>query len=276
MYFEIPILADFLRACMQPDFYDRIELTSLICGLLVAVFLTFKKIPYGKTYTRKTSLLKYEVNDRVAVIITNLPGPIIFFYSQIFYPNGELLSIPSLVYLAHYIHRALIYPWFRKVYSKPWPLESVLYFIVYNFIVGLTVSHTLIFSGKELNIYIQLLIAVVCVACAVIAAIHDYYLCSLRSAGDIGYRIPYGMLFKWVSGPNYLFELIEWCVYAIYMPFGLGLAVYGIWYLTNITGRAESNHDAYTSRKRIFPSGTKYPDDRAPYIPFVFKSKYLI
>lgn len=274
--FEIPLLADFLRQCMQPDFYDRFLLTSLFIGLFTAVFLTFKKIPYGKTYTRKTAILKYEVKDRIAVILTNLPGPIIFFYSQVFYPNGDLYSIPSLLYLAHYAHRALIYPWFRKTLSKPWPLESVLYFFFYNLITGLTISHTLIFSGKELNIYIQILIAVFCIACAIVAGVHDYYLCTLRSAGDLGYRIPNGMLFKWVSGPNYLFELLEWCAYAFYMPFGLGLAVFGVWYLSNITGRAESNHDAYISKKKIFPQGTKYPEDRAPYIPFVYKSKYLI
>lgn len=273
---QIPLLADFLQECTKREFYDRISLTSLTLSIIAAAFMSFKKIPYGKTYTRNSSIFKFEVKDRLAVILINIPGPIIFAYSQIFYPNGNILSIPSILYIAHYIHRALIYPWFRKSFSKPWPLESVLYFFISNFLVALEISHTLIFGGKELNIYIQILVAFAFVAFAFAAAVHDYYLCSLRTSGDLGYKVPQGLLFKWVSGPNYLFEILQWCCYLVFFPLGLPLFIIGIWLLSNLSGRAESNHEAYTSKKKIFPSGVKYPEDRAPYIPFVQQSKYLI
>ena len=288
MKFEIPILADFLRLCINHDFYDNV---IKVVGVLVVAFFvlnSFKTVPYGKTYTANTSILKTEVKDRLAVILINLPGLIIFTYSQIFYPNGDLFSISSLLFIGHYIHRALIYPFFRKVYSKPWPLESVLYYFVCNTITGLLTSHVLIFSGKTLNIYIQIVLALLFIAFAVAAGVHDYILCSLRSAGPQGYRIPYGYMFKYVSGPNYLFELLEWIVYFFFLPWTLQTVLIIAFYYMNITARAETNHMSYCTKRKesnnfweksrvtkIFPKGTKYPEERAPWFPFVHASKFI-
>ena len=272
MVVEIPVLADFLQLCRSGDFFDKFMQLALITSIAMLVFITFKAIPYGKNYTRGTSLLRCEVRDRLAVILANLPGPVIFLYAQLYYPNGDVLSVPSLVYLAHYAHRVLVYPWFRSRQSKPWPLESVIYFAVTNFIVGITFARALIFGGTKHPIWLQLILAGACVCFAICAGIHDYKLCSLRTAGDSGYQIPQGLLFKWVSGPNYLMELLEWTVYLFYLPFGFYMAVTGIWLLVNITGRAEANHDAYT--KRLFKS--RYPEDRCPYVPFIKNSRYVI
>lgn len=272
MVVEIPILAEFLQLCRSGSFFDQFMQISLVTSIAMMVFVTFKTIPYGKTYTRGQSLLGVELRDRLAVILINLPGPIIFLYAQLYYPNGDVLSVPSLVYLAHYVHRALIYPWFRSSQSKPWPLESVLYFAVTNFVLGITFARALIFGGTKHPIWLQLILGAACVCFAIVAGIHDYYLCSLRKAGDTGYQIPKGLLFTWISGPNYLMELLEWLAYLPFLPFGFYMVVCAIWLLVNITGRAEANHDAYV--KRLFKS--KYPEDRCSYIPFIKNSRYII
>lgn len=271
----IPLVDDFLKLCIQPDFFDRFLQVSLVLSIAAMIYSTFRYIPYGKNYQRGKSLLKVEVRDRIAVILVNSPGPLIFLYSMVFYPNGDLFSLPSLLYLLHYAHRTLVYPWFRKNSSKPWPLESVIYFFASNFIVGLTFSHMLIFSGKKMNIYLQIALALGMIACACANAFYDYYTCSLRKAGDQGYQVPQHSLYKLISGPQYLFEFAEWLCYIFFIPFGFGFATAGIWIMANVTGRAEANHAAYTKRN-IFPKGVKYPVGRAPYIPFVENSKYLI
>lgn len=273
MVVAIPVLAEFLQLCISSDFFDRLLQISLFAAIGMMIFVTFKPIPYGKTYTRGTSLLGLEITDRVAVIIANLPGPVIFLYAQLYYPNGDVTSIPSLLYLGHYVHRTLIYPWFRKTSSKVWPLETLIYFAVTNFLLGITFARGLIFGGTRHHIAIQCACAVVFIACAIVAGVHDYKLCALRRAGDNGYQIPQGLLFTWISGPNYLFELLQWVAYLVFLPFGFYTAVTGIWVAVNVTGRAEANHDAYV--KKLFKNG-KYPEDRAPYVPFVKNSRYLL
>jgi steroid 5-alpha reductase family enzyme len=146
------------------------------------------------------------------------------------------------------------------------------YFFLAKFFEATIVSHALIFGGVRHHLALQLFLGAGMIGCAIVAAVHDYKLCSLRKSGDTGYQIPKGLLFRWVSGPNYLFELLEWVFFIWFLPMSLVLVAFGLLVMANVTGRAESNHDAYV--KRLFKN--KYPDDRCPYIPFVMKSRYLI
>ena len=38
----------------------------------------------------------------------------------------------------------------------------------------------------------------------------DALLRSLRSSGEAGYKVPHGFLYRYVSCPNYLGEIIQW------------------------------------------------------------------
>jgi len=38
----------------------------------------------------------------------------------------------------------------------------------------------------------------------------DFMLIRLRQPGDSDYKIPHGGLYRWVSCPNYLGEMLEW------------------------------------------------------------------
>ena len=270
----IPGLEQLAQSLRDTDFFGRFVQTSLMFAIVMMIYVTFKAVPYGKNYTPGTSLLRCELPDRLAVILINLPGPLIFAYAILRGPQSfpTITSIPTLLYLGHYVHRALIYPWFRSTKSNPWPLESVIYFFATNFIVGYSCVGALLYGGVKRHMAVQILLAVLFVACAVVAGIHDYRLCALRLAGPKGYQIPKGLLFTWISGPNYAFELLQWIAYIFFLPFGWPMAVVGMWLAVNITGRAEANHEAYV--KKIFKS--KYPDERCPYVPFVKNSRYVL
>ena len=43
----------------------------------------------------------------------------------------------------------------------------------------------------------------------------DAILLRLRQPGETGYSIPYGGLYRWVSAPNYLGEIIQWTGFVI-------------------------------------------------------------
>ena len=264
----LPFLDDLLSQLSSTKNQDSLIQFCLFFGAIFYVLQKFVPIPYGKSYT--PGRFKIEIKDRVAYILCNFFGPFLFVYSQCSLPNGHIFSVPSVIFTIHYFHRIFIYSWFRKSSSRPWPLYTFLYYLCSNTLFGLLTSFLLIFSGKTFHIALQILLGIVILGFAVVAAIHDYKLCSLRHGGQNGYQIPNFFLFKWVSGPNYFLEIIEWLLFTLYLPFNLGAVAYVALVLANISGKAEWNHDAYI---RIFKN--KYPKDRAPWIPFIQNSRWF-
>lgn len=90
----------------------------------------------------------------------------------------------------------------------------------------------------------------------------DEILRALRRPGEMSYGIPRGGLYRWVSTPNYLCEIIEWCGWAIatWSTAGLAFAVYTI---ANLLPRALRHHAWYRAQ---FPD---YPVDRKALIPYL-------
>ncbi len=90
----------------------------------------------------------------------------------------------------------------------------------------------------------------------------DNILLRLRTQGGPDYSIPRGGLFRHVSCPNYLGEILEWGGWALatWSMAGLGFFVYAA---ANLGPRALSNHRWY--RERF----ADYPTDRKALIPGV-------
>ena len=85
----------------------------------------------------------------------------------------------------------------------------------------------------------------------------------LRRENQGDYSIPRGGLFRWVSCPNYLGEMVEWIGWALltWNPAGLAFAV---WTMANLAPRARAHHYWYRDR---FPD---YPTKRKALIPGIF------
>ena len=90
----------------------------------------------------------------------------------------------------------------------------------------------------------------------------DNILIRLRRPGETGYRIPEGGLYRYVSCPNYLGEILEWMGWALatWSLAGLAFAVYTA---ANIGPRAVSHHRWYREQ---FP---EYPTERRALIPYL-------
>jgi protein-S-isoprenylcysteine O-methyltransferase Ste14 len=88
----------------------------------------------------------------------------------------------------------------------------------------------------------------------------DSVLLRLRREG--GYGVPRGGLFRWVSCPNYLAEMVEWVGWALatWSPAGAAFATYTT---ANLLPRAVVHHRWYRAR---FPD---YPPERRALIPFL-------
>jgi len=96
----------------------------------------------------------------------------------------------------------------------------------------------------------------------IINQISDKTLLSLREFNSTGYSIPYGGLFKYVSCPNFLGELIQWGGFAL-MTWCLPSLSFFIWTFVNLIPRAIDHHKWY---KSTFPD---YPKERKAIIPFL-------
>jgi steroid 5-alpha reductase family enzyme len=90
----------------------------------------------------------------------------------------------------------------------------------------------------------------------------DNILLNLRKPGESGYKIPYGGMFRYVSSPNYLGEIIEWTGYAL-ACWSLPALSFAVWTIANLVPRAIAHHRWY---QRQF---SDYPAERKALIPFV-------
>jgi 3-oxo-5-alpha-steroid 4-dehydrogenase 1 len=94
----------------------------------------------------------------------------------------------------------------------------------------------------------------------------DAVLFRLRRPGESGYRIPQGGLYRLVSSPNYLGEIVEWLGWAIatWSLAGLAFAVYTAATAANLVPRAIVHHRWYRD------TFADYPVERKAIIPFRF------
>lgn len=241
---------------------------NILCSLAFMLLFVFFQFKYGKTYTPKRSLLKVDINDRIAVFLVYFPALFVYLLINIHFPNGDLLNICSFCYVSYYIYRAFIYIFFRSRFSKPWPLETLLYYSITNTLIAIILARFQIFSGRVHPKWLQLLTATLFYGFAIATFYFDTKICRLKT--DNSYKIPRDSMFTLVSGPNYFFELLQWLAFALFMDWSFDTACFIFWINVNISSRAESTHEWYT---KAFP---KYPEGRTPYIPFVKNSKYFL
>ena len=90
----------------------------------------------------------------------------------------------------------------------------------------------------------------------------DHILLNLRKPGETGYRVPHGGLYRYVSCPNYLGELIEWSGFAL-LTWSPGALMFVIWTAANLVPRARTHHAWYKER---FPD---YPPERRAILPWL-------
>merc|ERR1712046_381079 len=91
----------------------------------------------------------------------------------------------------------------------------------------------------------------------------DAILRNLRKPGDTGYKIPRGGMFEYVSGANFLGEIIEWWGFAL-ATWSLPGLFFAVATTSGIGGRAVQHHRWYLEK-----FGDAYPPQRKAVIPFL-------
>ena len=237
-----------------------------ISAPVVFTLLFFFTAPYGR-YLRAgwgptlTARAGWMVMEAPALLVIGL---IVVSSGQ---PAGALTLLLLGLWEIHYLYRTCLFPLLMRGSSKRFPLLLVGFAFIFNSLNGYANGMFLAWTGPIAPDGLSSLR--VCVGIALFAAgffTHvwaDRGLRRLRKRGEIGYKIPHGGLWEYVSNPNYFGEITQWCGWALAtwsLP-GLGFAVFTI---ANLVPRAWAN------RRWYIETFNDYPRERKSVIPFVF------
>jgi protein-S-isoprenylcysteine O-methyltransferase Ste14 len=159
---------------------------------------------------------------------------------------------------AHYIHRAFIYPFSLRDKWKPMPLAVAVMGAVFNlgnaylngrYLFNLGGSH---YPVNWLTTPQFIFGVFLFITGFVINRHADHTLRGLRKEGELGYKIPYGGLYKYISCPNYFGEIVEWFGWAIATWSWAGFA-FAIWTFANLAPRARAHHRWYHQNFEEYP-----------------------
>ena len=242
--------------------YQQVLYFWFALSAAIALSLLFIRAPYGR-----------HISGRWGPTISNRAGWIVMEASVLILlpwyalrdgvPGGIAPLFLALI-LGHYVYRSFIFPLMTRTAGKRMPLMIASFAILHNwgnsYLLGSGLSRyghwdVSWLTDPRFGLGLAMFLGGF--------AMHlqsDRTLIALRKPGDTGYHIPEGGLFRWVSCPNYLGEMIEWFGLAVmtWSPAALAFAVFTT---ANLAPRALSHHRWYQA---TFPD---YPAQRKALIP---------
>jgi 3-oxo-5-alpha-steroid 4-dehydrogenase 1 len=238
-----------------------------LASAVVFVALLFVKAPYGRHLRRGWGPL---ISNLSGWVIMESPAALLF--AVIFATGTVPKNLPIIIFFVlwelHYVHRAFIYPLTIRDGHKKMPSAVVLMGFLFNLGNAYANGHYLFNqSGGYPQSWLHdprfLAGTTLFLAGFIINRRADLALRGLRKPGETGYRIPYGGLFRWVSCPNYLGEIVEWFGWAL-ATWSLPGLVFAVWTFANLAPRARSHHAWYHA------NFAEYPVERKALIPWMW------
>lgn len=249
----------------QVNFFVILAGLAIALGVFAALF--FISAPYGRHIRKGWGPL---ISNRAGWILMETPAALVF--AICFACSSVPRNLPIWLFFSlwqlHYIHRALVYPLIIRDGHKKMPIAVILMGLAFNLGNAYANGRYLFtFSGGYPLRWLAdgrfLAGVTLFLAGLIVNRWADLALRALRKPGETGYRIPTGGLFRWVSCPNYLGEIIEWFGWALATWSLPGLA-FAVWTFANLAPRARSHHAWYHDH---FPD---YPAERKALIPWVW------
>jgi 3-oxo-5-alpha-steroid 4-dehydrogenase 1 len=202
---------------------------------------------------------------RLGWVVMEAVSPVVF--AVVFLSGAQRAQLVPLIFLGlwqlHYLQRAFVYPFLLRG-GRRMPVLVPLLAIGFNLLNAYINARWVSALGEYPTSWLAdprfVLGVLVFLGGYAMNLTADRTLRGLRSAGESGYQIPYGGMYRWVSCPNYLGEIIEWCGWALATWSWAGLA-FATYTAANLAPRAVANHHWY---QRKFPD---YPRNRRALIP---------
>ena len=248
----------------EESFFNYLILSWFLLAFAIFISLFFFTAPYGR-YTRNNWGLT--LSDKWGWLIMETVAPLIFVI--FFFLGSNPITVTTIFFLimweAHYIHRAFIYPFSLRGRAKRMTITVVVLAFIFNTANGyLNSRYIFTLSDGYTNQWLgdpRFIIGLgLFITGFVINRQADFTLRNLRKPDDSDYKIPHGEMYKWISCPNYLGEIVTWIGWATATWSLPGLA-FAIWTITNLVPRAKAHHTWY--HKHF----ANYPTDRKALVP---------
>ncbi len=255
--------------------YDTILALAFGLVLIVALSSAFVVAPYGRFASGRYGL---SLNPRLGWFLMELPATLTFVV--VFFLGRNSLQTVPLIFLAmwliHYGNRGFAFPFLIRtpagsrssfslmVVASGWLVTALHGYLNAAYIADLGSHYTSAWLTDP-----RFLIGLVVYYGALLGNIHsDAILRGLRTHAEIAegqkvYRIPKGGLFRWVSNPSYLTELVAWAGFAL-CTWSLGSLFVLLISCANLIPRAAATHRWYRERFE------DYPAERKILIPFIW------
>lgn len=250
---------------MEREIFDNLVLAVIVVAIPVFLLLLRLTAPYGRH-----SRTGWGPTMPARLAWVTMESPAVLLFIAVYFQGDRALTPVPLVFLViwqvHYVNRAFIYPFLRRDEGKRMPIVIVLMAISFNcinaYINARWISHFGAYGATWMSSPAMLLGVVIYVGGFAINQYADFGLRRLRKSGCHDYQIPQGGLYRFVSCPNYLGEIIEWIGWAI-ATWSLAGFAFALFTMANLVPRALANHHWY---QRQFED---YPSERRALIPFV-------
>jgi len=254
--------------------YDLVLKIAYIWVALVTIGGMFGTASYGRFPAEKLGI---QLSPRFGWMLMELPASVTFIF---FYFQGEnrFETVPLFflgIWILHYSNRGFIFPFLIRaakgskgtfglsVVLAGWFTTALHGYLNAALISDISTRYTVDWFSTP-----QFIIGLVIYLIGYTFNIHsDAIVRNLRSKeeverGEKVYRIPEGGLFKYVSNPSYLTELIAWTGFAtmIWSPGALFILLISA---ANLIPRAFQTHKWYLEK---FP---EYPKNRKVIFPFI-------
>lgn len=236
----------------------------LLCPV-VLLALVMIPAPYGRHHRKGWGPT---LPNRLAWALMELPAVLVIAYLVIANParSAAVAWVPLVLWLLHYSYRAFLFPVLMRPSDRSFPVILVLFAVGFNILNGYNNAGALIESGQrgEPLLSWHFLVGLVVFATGFVMHVHsDAIIRGLRSDNDGGYGIPRGGMFRWVSSPHYLGEMLQWAGWAV-MTWSLAGLAFALFTVCNLLPRAIANQRWY---RRQFEH---YPEQRKILIPGIY------
>ena len=239
-------------------------------GVAVITFISlfFITAPYGRHAKKGWGPL---LPNKAAWVIMEAPASLLFLLYFLISEKDITITLVVLqvIWQIHYFHRSFIFP-FRLRSNESVAVSIIVFGMIFNSL-NTYIQGRWVYSFSPAGAYSaewltdpRFIIGVLIFAAGFVINKHsDAITRKLWDPQNPGYKTPYGGMFRFVSSPNYLGEIITWIGWAV-MTWSLAGLFFVVWTAANLVPRARANHKWYHEK---FPD---YPKERKVLIPYIY------